>query len=103
MANAKQPNFEKIKTAIYQLAQQEANMHVLMEGLSFTGLPHSFRERKKEFLDEMNKWLDGIDIRCAGQMIDVVVEAGGKLPSWMVKKKFIIDYNEHTFLDLHRV
>ena len=106
--NALQPNFEKIKTALYQTIIGSTNgglgnkvdYYVLFEQAVVGKMLPSFRKRKMDFQADLNEWLNGVDIRCSGQLINAVKELGGKLPKWMEDKKFIIDYNRHGFLDL---
>ena len=106
--NAKQPYFEKIKTTLYQTIYGstttglggEVDHYILLEQAIAGKMLPSFSKRKEVFKDDLNAWLDGIDIRCSGQLINAVKELGGNLPKWMEDKKFIIDYNRHGFLDL---
>lgn len=102
--NRQQPNFEKIKTALYEavINSSESNSAILLEQIKAKTMLPSFHVRKETFKKDLNSWLDGIDIRCAGTAIDVAVSCGAKLPDWMVKKKYIIDYNKKDFLDLHK-
>lgn len=103
--NAKQPNFEKIKTELFNAAlnyQGHTDMNILFEQVVSGKLLPSIHKRKDEFKKELSSWLDGVDIRCVGQLINVTTQLGGKLPSWMVDKKFLIDYNGHGFLDLYK-
>lgn len=102
--NTKQPNFEKIKTEFYNFAVKgsKSDFLILMEQVQSVNLLPHFVERKNNFKKELNNWLDNVDIRCSGQLINAVVELGGKLPAWMKDKKFIIDYNEFGFMDIHQ-
>ena len=102
--NAQQPNFEKIKTALYNavINSSKADSIILIEQVKAKTMLPSFHSRKEAFKKDLNSWLDGMDIRCAGAAIDAAVSCGAKLPDWMVNKKFIIDYNENGFLDLHK-
>ena len=102
--NTQQPNFEKIKTALYNavINSSESSSAILLEQVRVKTMLPSFHTRKETFKKDLNSWLDGIDIRCAGAAIDAAVSSGAKLPDWMVRKKYIIDYNEHGFLDLHK-
>ena len=99
-----QPNFEKVKTELYNAAlnYKGADMNILLEQVAMGRLIPNFHDRKKEFKKELNSWLNGVDIRCVGHLINVTKELGGKLPSWMVEKKFVIDYNQHGELDLFK-
>ncbi len=96
-----QPNFEKVKKAFYDLFANstEANFSILAESL--TGrLQPSFHLRKDAFRQDLNQWLDRVDIRAVGQLIDVIIEKGGSLPRWIKNKKYTIDYNDREALDL---
>ncbi len=99
-----QPNFEKIKTALFNviIASKKSDMLILFEQISAKTMLPSFHQRRKTFKKDLESWLDGVDIRCVGQLIDVIINSGGTLPDWMNRKKFIIDYNEKGFLDLHK-
>lgn len=97
-----QPNFEKIKTSFYRLFVDSsiANMAILRQALSGKLLP-SFSSRENEFRKDLHNWLNRVDIRQAGMLIDIINENGGKLPVWLREKKFAIDYNNHNALDLY--
>lgn len=100
-----QPKFELVKTAFYQFAvnSAEANFSVLMETVVQQKLLPYFPNRKEEFKQDLNNWLNGIDIRTVGKLIDVVIENGGSLPKWIAKKQFVIDYNKNEALDLIKI
>ena len=102
-----QPNFELAKTAFYQLfthfhQNDKASMHILLNTVSTGCLGGGFHKKKEEFKDDMNKWLDTIDIRMVGKLIDIVSENHGTIPKWMENKQFVIDYNKNEALDLIR-
>lgn len=98
---SKQPNFEIVKTAFYQqfIDSIEANSAILFDSSKGKLLP-SFTVRKRSFAVDFNQWLDRIDIRCVGNLIDILIEKGTRLPEWIREKKYIIDYNGNGFLDL---
>lgn len=102
-----QPNFEIAKTAFYQLfthfhTNDKASMHILLNTVTTGCLGGGFHKKEKEFKEDMNKWLDTIDIRMVGKLIDVVVQYKGSIPGWMKNKQFAIDYNNSQALDLIR-
>lgn len=124
VGNPKQPNFEKVKTAFYREFSPNQNAYTMgkaqmaifqstiatarnydrddfgsVSDLNDLG---DWHKQVKKFNDDMNQWLDRVDIREAGSLIDAIIKNGGgrKLPSWMVKKQYTIDYNKHQFLDL---
>ena len=97
-------NFEIIKTAIYQKGVGSFEFQsapLLSRVINSFGLPHykEMEKMKKEF----NLWLDRLDIRQAGRLIDFCNENGIGLPAWMKAKKYVIDYNENDQLDLLRI
>jgi len=102
--NALQPNFEKIKTVLYQtiIKDSKADHYVLFEQVASGKMLPSFQKRKEDFQSDLNDWLNNLDIRASGLLINAVVELGGTLPSWMISKKFVIDYNEHECLDIQK-
>jgi len=99
-----QPNFEALKTAFYRafVDCEKANMYVAMQNLCGKFLP-SFNTRKAEFKKDFNQWLDRLDIRQAGELINVLAKDGYTIPGWMKRKEYIIDYNQHEALDLIRI
>lgn len=98
-----QPNFELIKTELYNIVRNstQVDLLVIFENITYE---HEFRKsfytKKEEFLIEVNNWLNGIDIRSVGKLIDITIQLDGKLPNWIKTKQFNIDYNENGFLDL---
>lgn len=99
-----QPNFELVKTEFFNLARNTTKLDflVLMENLNSVGFKPSFNTRLSIALKKLNKWLDTIDIRMVGKVIDVIIQNKGKLPSWIKNKQFVIDYNNKGSLDLIR-
>lgn len=106
-----QPNFENLKRNFFnaffqnhcsaggkvEFAIFRAGVREVVE----TGkMPQPFYKRKQEFEKDFNKWLDGIDIRCAGELIDILVEQKKEVVAWMKRKDYVIDYNDHGALDL---
>lgn len=102
--NNKQTNFEALKSAFYNqfTGGHKAGFAILTESLKGHLLPH-FNTRAKAFDEEFNKWLDLLDIRQAGVIIDILIENGANLPGWMKSKRYFIDYNQHGFLDLQKI
>ena len=70
-----QPNFEAVKTAFYQafVMDTKIDMILVLETVSQKKLQEYFPKRIDKFKNELNKWLDTVDIRCAGQLIDSVL------------------------------
>lgn len=100
-----QPNFEAVKTAFYQTFADsiETDMHILMEMVAQKTFLPSYHKRLGEFKKDLNHWLDTIDIRMVGVLIDIVSEKGKtSIPGWMKRKQFVIDYNNNEALDLIR-
>jgi len=62
-----------------------------------------YRQKRKDLDLEFNKWLDGVDIRRAGMLIDKCKELKVNLPKWIANKSFVIDYNNNGTLDLIRI
>lgn len=100
--NAQQPNFEKVKTLFYEtfVNSEKATNCILLENLKEGKLRPSFYKRTQEFKKDLNKWLDTIDIRQVGSLIDECIKVNAKMPNWMKYKKYFIDYNGHGFLDI---
>lgn len=98
-----QPNFEILKKAFYIafVGTEKVTFSIFVQSLSGKLQP-SFNSRAAEFRKDFNKWLDGLDIRQAGVLIDILVEHGKDLPGWLKRKDFVIDYNERGALDLLR-
>lgn len=100
---SKQPNFEKIKTAFYQaFAYNNTNIDIIIlyDQIKTGTLLPVFHLRLREFKKDFNTWLDNLDIRCAGQLIDGMIKHNIKISGWMKNKSYIIDYNKHGLLDL---
>lgn len=109
-----QPNFETLKRAFFQaffatrfsgsIKDVSAESAILRAGIKevvLTGkMLQPFYKRKQQFEKDFNHWLDGIDIRCASQLIDILVEQNKDVPAWMKNKKYTIDYNNNGALDL---
>lgn len=102
--NPQQPNFEKIKTLFYNstINCNKVDMYILIQGIHDFPNRESYFSKRKEFKADFNKWLDNLDIRQAGFLIDTTMRFT-KLPSWMENKQFVIDYNEAGFLDLIKI
>jgi hypothetical protein len=96
-----QPNFERIKTLFYQAyyKNDKALVCLMLESLNGKLMP-SFHVRWEQFKKDFNTWLDRLDIRQAGVLIDVMNENNIPLPSWIKHKRYCIDYNSQGFLDL---
>lgn len=100
-----QPNFEIIKTAIYQAASKSTLpemsilfMHITAGQRSGT-IYHELRILNKDF----HEWLNRLDIRSATSLIDKCKEKMIALPKWIEQKQFVIDYNDRDTLDLIRI
>lgn len=101
-----QKNFETVKTVFYRLVISNPNNveYVIIKFNIANGykdgrcyIPNAIKEFKKDF----NKWLDSIDIRMVGSLIDYINSIDkGLLPEWLSKKEFFIDYNDSGMLDL---
>jgi len=99
-----QPNFEALKSAFYQafLNSDKANNAIMLsvvKNLDFRSYHKKFDDFKKDF----NKWLDGLDIRQAYSLIDILKENNKPVLKWMAKKQYVIDYNNNGALDLIRI
>jgi hypothetical protein len=102
-----QPNFEKLKTAFYRtfisnsVTNSAVEFSIIREHIASFALK-SFHKRYEEFENDFNQWLDRLDIRCAGQLIDVLKtqKNAESIPQWMKNKHYAIDYNKHEQLDL---
>lgn len=98
-----QPNFELIKTAFYQAfvdSSQSFNALVLQSLSGKLGKP--FPEKRRDFRKDFNNWLDGIDIRQVGVLIDILAEHKKSVPNWAVNRRYVLEYNENNMLDLIR-
>jgi len=94
-------NFEIIKTAIYQKATESNSIpiSVLLSRCS-NGYANYFRDECKNVSVELNTWLDRIDIRQAGALIDFCNREGIELPKWLKAKRYYMDYNNAGLMDL---
>ena len=103
-ATQTQPNFELIKTAFYQayISSEKINLCISMQNICGLLLP-SFNKRKDELKNDFNQWLNGLDIRQAGELILILKEDKKPVPKWAAKWQYNIDYNEHGMLDLIRI
>lgn len=106
-----QPNFEKLKQLFFDTfapqhgaySAQAYKVGVLLSMQSAKGDFRSHYKKREEFLKDFNDWLNRLDIRSAGTIIDAIVKEGVSIPSWMKNKRFVIDYNEHEALDLIQI
>ena len=101
-----QPNFECLKRAFFNSFEGclEADIAILKQTMIAQRLLPHVSKRRAEFLKDFNTWLDQLDIRCVGELIDAIVKRGViTLPSWLKHKKFIIDYNKNEALDLIKI
>jgi hypothetical protein len=96
----KQPNFDKVKQAFYDLAISSDEIHTAAQiQLLTTRTTH--RKAIEDFKVELNDWLNKLDIRNVNDLIDFIREKDKRLiPQWIANKQFVIDYNEHIHLDL---
>jgi len=97
-----QPNFEAVKKLFYQtfVDSKKATDCVLMQGTKALIRRDSFHTKLSDFKKDFNSWLDTVDIRQVGALIDECVKAGASAPKWMKNKKYTIEYNQHDALDL---
>lgn len=97
-----QPNFEIIKTAFYQAFADstEANIAVLKESINGGHLLPSWHKRKDKFKNELNSWLNRLDIRQVNSLILLLKAQNKAVPKWAAQWQYNIDYNEKGFLDL---
>jgi len=102
-----QPNFEIVKRAFYQhfVDHEVTDFAIITEKINIlTGKLQmslkSYYNRKHEFKTELNTWLDRLDIRSVGTLIDILNADNVSLPSWIKNKRFAIDYNSRAALDL---
>lgn len=99
-----QPNFGKIKIGLYRIFTKSFSVEfstVLFRAIN--GYKNSYPADLANMKKELNVLLDRCDIRTAGELIDLCIEQGGSLPTWIKKKQFVIDYNNHNMLDLIRI
>lgn len=97
-----QKNFDTLKRLFYQAYYKSdiAAFTIVCETISKGKLLPHFNARERDFLADFNQWLDRLDIRSAGDIIDVLVKDGRKLPKWMERKQYTIEYNNGGMLDL---
>lgn len=93
-------NFEIFKTILYNyiISMDEVKLHLLLENLQATSLLSSYHSREKVFKDELNLYLDRMDIRMVENLLVVFNKA--PFPKWMKFFNFHIDYNKDGVLDL---
>lgn len=99
---SEQPNFEKVKTLFYQsfVDRHDVDIFILFDTINSDRLLPTFHNRIKDFKKDFNLFLDRLDIRCVGQLIDGMVSNGVYVPIWMREKRYVIEYNDNGFLDL---
>lgn len=95
--NAKQPNFEKFKSIVYDFCIKDNSIDIMLLGGDFS---KSYHTKKKDFTKKLNTFLDNLDIRSVGTIIDNLKQKGCKFPIWLLNKRYTIEYNQHNFLDL---
>ncbi len=95
-----QPNFEKLKTLFYQAFYKSDRTTALIALQSVHGDFRPFHQKEKEFLADFNTWLNRLDIRQSGTLINILNENNVSIPNWLSKKKYVIDYNRNDALDL---
>ena len=95
-----QPNFEKVKIALYKKITNEDLFvfNPLFETIkgNFGLYGNKLKEQKKD----LNKQLSNLAIDNIGTYIEFTKE---NLPKWIINKEFIIDYNKYGMLDLIRI
>lgn len=93
-----QPFFEKFKVITYNflLNMPEAKLSLL--GGRFI----SIHKKETEFKEDLNKFLDSIDIREVSSIVKELSDKGAKFPAWMKNNEYSIEYNKHDNLDLTR-
>lgn len=98
---SEQPNFEKVKIAFYRLFENSSDIDfmILKETVNQKILLPAYHKRRAEFNKDLDNWLDTVDIRQVGTLIDAVKDKVS-IPTWIKNKEFTIDYNENGFLDL---
>lgn len=94
-----QPNFEKFKIIVYNYFLNSPEAHFSLLGKEFK----SIHIKRQEFLDDLNTFLNRLDIRTVPAIVKELTEKGAKFPAWMRENKYIIDYNKHGNLDLIRI
>ena len=99
-----QPNFEALKVLFYQAyyKSEQATNKIMLQGIMNNDF-RSFNKKDAEFKKDFNEWLNGLDIRQAGTLIDILHKDNQRVPKWMANKQYYIDYNQHDALDLIRI
>ena len=100
-----QPNFDKIKIELYRRLTKSFSVEfstVLFRAINGE-YKNSYRTDLTNMQKELDVLLDRCDIRTAGKLVDLCIEQGGSLPTWIKQKQFVIDYNNHNMLDLIRI
>lgn len=99
-----QPNFEKVKKLFYEayINSEQTENALLLTNLTNFPQRKLYYKRLEDFRTDLNKWLDNVDIRQAGILIDLAA-LKISIPAWLKNKKYCIDYNKHNFLDLIRL
>jgi hypothetical protein len=90
--NTKQPNFEAIKSILYEQFIKDPNYRFSLLGKPFIDGYTKVKNAKSE----LNKILDNMDIRNVTNFDKSILE---KYPNWFKEKRYYIDYNSHGFLD----
>lgn len=99
-----QKNFESVRVLFFHsfVDTNRARTCIMLEGTKEDNLKMrpAYHKKYDQFRTDFNKWLDKVDIREAGSLIDELIKHNIKIPSWMKNKKYVIDYNEDGQLDL---
>lgn len=87
-------NFERFKVVVYNFLLSQPEFNLASVGVS------CYRLEFKKSKEDLNKWLDTLDIRCVPSMISELATKGCKLPKYLLNRNYVIDYNKNNSLDL---
>ena len=96
-----QPNFDQFKSILFKTIWNDNYYNSGIKVLIATiGDFKSYHKKEDELVKEFKQWLSNIDIRQVPVLVKALTEEGYKLPRWLVKGRYFIDYTEEGNIDL---
>lgn len=79
-------NFERFKGILFEFISKQAEF-----GLSCVG-PWRWYPEYERAKEDLNKWLDNLDIRSVSVMVPELISKGCKLPKYLKSGSYTIEY-----------
>ncbi len=100
-----QPNLEIVcaRAFKYFISAPGFEQIPLLNTIATGKLKKHYAHQLEEAKVDLSNFLNNMDIRVVGRLIDILNENGVTLPYWIKNKSFVIDYNHREMLDLIRV